>query len=93
MDRVFFFDFESRTWSQRMCKDVLPTWLFGHATKRGRSIFAFGSSRGESGTLEVKHPHTSIAPGQDLAVEYYTGCTSQRMLHNVYPQSGNNALI
>jgi hypothetical protein len=54
MDRVFFFDFESRTWSSRMCKDVLPSWVFGHATKRGRSIFAFGSPRGESGTLEVR---------------------------------------
>ncbi len=54
-DRVFFFDFESRQWSQRMCKDVLPGWLFSHATKRGRSIFAFGSSRGENGLLEVSH--------------------------------------
>lgn len=53
MDKAFFFDFESRTWSSRACKDVLPSWSFGHATKRGRSIFAVGSPRGEIGTLEV----------------------------------------
>ena len=53
MDKAFFFDFESRTWSSRACKDVLPSWSFGHATKRGRSIFAIGSPRGETSTLEV----------------------------------------
>ncbi len=53
MDKVFFFEFESRQWTSRSCKDVLPQWLFGHATKRGRSVFAVGSPRGETGTLEV----------------------------------------
>lgn len=57
MDKVFFFEFESRTWSARPCKDVLPSWSFGHATKRGRSIFALGSPRGETGTLEVGDSH------------------------------------
>ena len=57
MDRMFFFDFDSRTWSCRMCACLLPAWTFGHATKRGRSIFAFGSAQGETGTLEVGgHP-------------------------------------
>ncbi|CAL8470672.1 g10214 [Coccomyxa elongata] len=54
MDKVFFFEFESRQWSSRTCKDVLPQWSFGHATKRGRSVFAVGSPRGETGTLEVR---------------------------------------
>ncbi len=53
MDKVFFFEFESRQWSSRTCKDVLPQWSFGHATKRGRSVFTVGSPRGETGTLEV----------------------------------------
>lgn len=54
MDRVFLFDFDSRTWSCRMCKNVQPQWTFGHAVKRGRSIFAFGSPAGDAGTLEVR---------------------------------------
>ena len=54
MDRVYFFDFDSRAWSCRMCTELLPPWTFGHATKRGRSIYAFGSPQGETGTLEVR---------------------------------------
>lgn len=53
MDRVFFFDFDSRTWSSRATKDNLPGWTFAHATKRGRCVFALGSVQGETGTLEV----------------------------------------
>ena len=53
MDKLYSFNFESRTWSMRHCKRLLPSWTFGHAVRRKRSIFAYGSVQGDFGTLEV----------------------------------------
>lgn len=56
MDRLGVFDFESRTWSTLMLKGSLPTWTFGHATKRGSYLWAFGcvARIGEEAAIEVK---------------------------------------
>ncbi|CAK0782930.1 hypothetical protein CVIRNUC_006125 [Coccomyxa viridis] len=54
MDKLYSFNFESRTWSMRHCKRLLPSWTFGHAVRRKRSIFAYGSVQGDFGTLEVR---------------------------------------
>ena len=53
MDKLYSFNFESRTWTMRHCKRLLPSWTFGHAVRRKRSIFAYGSVQGDFGTLEV----------------------------------------
>ena len=55
MDKLYSFNFESRTWTMRHCKRLLPSWTFGHAVRRKRSIFAYGSVQGDFGTLEVYH--------------------------------------
>ena len=64
MDKLYCFSFESRTWSMRHCKRLLPSWTFGHAVRRKRSIFAYGSVQGDFGHLEVQalsDAHTVIA--------------------------------
>ena len=43
MDKIYKFDFETRTWTKRTCMGGLDTWTFGHAAKRGTSIFALGT--------------------------------------------------
>lgn len=53
MDKLYCFNFESRTWSTRHCKKLLPSWTFGHAVRRKRTIFAYGSVQGDFGHLEV----------------------------------------
>ena len=78
MDRVFFFEFESRAWSCRMCAELLPPWTFGHATKRGRSIFAFGSSQGDTGTLEVGRPRRACSRGSAVI----DGLLSEERIHD-----------
>ena len=55
MDKLYSFNFDSRTWSMRHCKRLLPSWTFGHAVRRKRSIFAYGSVQGDFGTLEVHY--------------------------------------
>ena len=77
MDKLYSFNFESRTWSMRHCKRLLPSWTFGHAVRRKRSIFAYGSVQGDFGTLEVQFSLTlqtegysrcnSLSPQQDLS--------------------------
>ena len=61
MDKLFSFSFESRTWTTKLCRKVLPSWTFGHAVRRKRSIFAFGSTQGEFGSIEVR-PQSSHLP-------------------------------
>ena len=56
MDKLYCFNFDSRTWSMRHCKRLLPSWTFGHAVRRKRSIFAYGSVQGDFGHLEVEAP-------------------------------------
>ena len=53
MERLYSFSFESRTWTSRQCRKLLEPWAFGHAARRKRSLFAYGSAQGESGALEV----------------------------------------
>ncbi len=53
MDKLHSFTFESRTWCTKQCRKVLEPWTFGHAVRRKRSVFAFGSTQGEFGSLEV----------------------------------------
>lgn len=54
MDRLYSFTFDSRTWSTKQCRKMLEPWTFGHAVRRKRSLFAFGSAQGEFGSLEVR---------------------------------------
>ena len=54
MDRLYSFTFDSRTWSTKQCRNMLEPWTFGHAVRRKRSLFAFGSAQGEFGSLEVR---------------------------------------
>jgi hypothetical protein len=88
MDRVFFFDFDSRAWSCRMCAGLLPPWTFGHATKRGRSVFAFGSAQGEAGTLEVG---STPLPGQSCSAQIKVDC-SLRLEITLSSQDHRNSL-
>ncbi len=62
MDKVYSFSFESRAWTIKQCRKVLPPWTFGHAIRRKRSIFAFGSTQGEFGLLEV--PSLALIPSE-----------------------------
>ena len=71
MDKVFFFSFESRTWSVKQCRKVLPPWTYGRAVRRKRSVFAFGSMEGEFGDLEVCPLHPVSA---DLAAALLNHC-------------------
>ena len=53
MDALHVFDFEHRTWSKRACNGGHETWTFGHAVKRGRSLFALG-------TLALSEAETAV---------------------------------
>ena len=65
MDKIYAFSFESRAWTTKQCRKLLPPWTFGHAIRRKRSIFAFGSTQGEFGLLEVPPlPLTPFKPWQ-----------------------------
>ena len=83
MDRVFFFDFDSRAWSSRPTRDNLPGWTFAHATKRGRCVFALGSVQGEMGTLEVGfqavHWPFSLPCWEGLKMTLVTSGTGHRL--------------
>lgn len=43
MDAMFRFEFGSRKWIKQTCSGGHAAWTFGHAAKRGQSIFAFGT--------------------------------------------------
>lgn len=43
MERIWFFDFETRTWSSRITSGGREKWTFGHAIKRGRYMYAYGT--------------------------------------------------
>lgn len=55
MEKVWFFDFETRTWSSKNCTGGLQSWSFGHAHKRGKHLLAYGttSASQSQGFLEV----------------------------------------
>ena len=43
MQRIWFFDFETRTWSSRIATGGSTEWTFGHAIKRGRHMYMYGT--------------------------------------------------
>ena len=55
MEKIWFFEFETRTWTTRTCTGGLPSWSFGHAIKRGKHLLAYGttSPAQSQGFLEV----------------------------------------
>lgn len=55
MEKIWFFDFETRTWSSKSCIGGLSSWSFGHAHKRGKHLLAYGMSSPTQahGSLEV----------------------------------------
>lgn len=80
MDKIYSFSFESRTWTTKQCRKLLPPWTFGHAIRRKRSIFAFGSTQGEFGLLEVPSLLLTLSKtlaGQNLAVSDARHCAGQ----------------
>ena len=54
MDKLYSFSFESRTWTTKQCRTLLPPWTFGRAVRQQSRLFAFGSTQGEFGSLEVR---------------------------------------
>lgn len=64
MERIWFFDFETRTWSSRITSGGREKWTFGHAIKRGRYMYAYGThqlSSQEESSVAVRqlHPYTA----------------------------------
>jgi len=55
MEKIWFFDFEQRSWSSKTCTGGLSSWSFGHAHKRGKHLLAYGTPAppAEEGYLEV----------------------------------------
>ena len=43
MKCIWFFDFESRLWSSRLTSGGSANWNFGHAIKRSRYMYAYGT--------------------------------------------------
>lgn len=43
MHRIWFFDFESRMWSTRLTTGGRNDWTFGHAVRRSRYMYAYGT--------------------------------------------------
>ena len=43
MQRIWFFEFETRTWSSRTTTGGSTDWTFGHAIKRGRHMYVYGT--------------------------------------------------
>ena len=63
MDKLHFFDFETRMWSHKNCHGGLFNWSFGHAHKRGRHLIAYGTPAPiqSPGHLEVS-PQNKACP-------------------------------
>ena len=64
MEKVYFFDFETRVWSHKLCTGGHSTWSFGHAHKRGKFLYAYGTPvpSTEEGNLEVRCTLRQLAP-------------------------------
>ena len=43
MQKIWFFDFEARQWSCRIASGGNADWTFGHAIKRGKYMYAYGT--------------------------------------------------
>lgn len=54
MQRVWFFDFEARQWSSRLTSGGRTDWTFGHAIRRSRYMYAYG-------THHTTHTEESVA--------------------------------
>lgn len=50
MDALYIFSFESQTWQKRACHGGHESWTFGHAARRGKFLYAFGTRRVADGT-------------------------------------------
>lgn len=46
MQRIWFFDFESRQWSSRLTSGGRNDWTFGHAIRRSKYMYAYGTHHG-----------------------------------------------
>ena len=55
MEKIWFFDFETRMWTHTTCSGGHSSWSFGHAHKRGKLLYAYGTPvpSTEEGLLEV----------------------------------------
>ena len=55
MEKIWFFDFETRMWTHKACTGGHSSWSFGHAHKRGKLLYAYGTPvpSTEEGLLEV----------------------------------------
>ena len=62
MEKIWFFDFEQRSWSNKTCTGGLPSWSFGHAHKRGKHLLAYGTPTPptEESLLEASTPSLSL---------------------------------
>lgn len=81
MHRIWFFDFESRMWSTRLTTGGRNDWTFGHAVRRGRYMYAYG-------THSTVHTEESLVvvrlislPCTAVAVSLVLSRTSCRPLH------------
>ena len=70
MEKVWFFDFETRTWSNKSCTGGLQSWSFGHAHKRGKHLLAYGA--------------TSLSQNQGSSLEVSYSCESAQILLDKY---------
>ena len=46
MQRIWFFDFEARQWSSRLTSGGRNDWTFGHAIRRSKYMYAYGTHHG-----------------------------------------------
>ena len=61
MQKVWFFDFEARQWSWRIASGGSAEWTFGHAIKRGKYMYAYGTHHTNS--TEESFAAVSLLPG------------------------------
>ena len=63
MQKVWFFDFEARQWSCRIASGGSAEWTFGHAIKRGKYMYAYGThhtNSTEESFAAVSSLHTCV---------------------------------
>ena len=83
MDRIWFFDFDTRTWSSRITSGGRDKWTFGHAIKRGRYMYAYGThhlSSTEESTAVVRHTMCKANPKPPLQACVTSACLLQSQL-------------
>ena len=64
MQKIWFFDFEARQWSCKFTTGGNAEWTFGHAIKRGKYLYAYGTQHNnstEESLVAVSFEHTCPA--------------------------------